>query len=71
MWLHERAVMKKYDTWLHDLRCCGLKYADLPADTFKKLIPVARKHTEFEYAKLGKLLKSCKNLQRSSGSQSN
>jgi hypothetical protein len=47
----------------------GLKYADLPLEDFKYLIPEARKLTEFEYYGLAELLKSRKNLPKSSSFQ--
>lgn len=61
--------MKTYVAWLNELRCYGLKYADLPTKTLKKLMPVALELTRFEYTELAKLLKSSKNLPKSSTTQ--
>ena len=61
--------MTKYAARLNFLRRYGLKYADLPADTFGQLKPVALELTKIESTELFKRLISSKNLPKSSSSQ--
>jgi hypothetical protein len=56
-------------TQLSKYRYHGLKYADLSSLCFFGIKHVARKLTEFEYYGLAELLKTLKNLSKSTGAQ--